>query len=446
VLLADDKAEQQWKLFYDPDAERFCHIPAGRHGEVHWVPVKSLANMLGVLAESRRLLTLDPEKATLWVQRLERVARAITEYQIPVIGYSGDLSSAIEIFARLNQKGKTMGPDELLSALSYRETPGQKTFRLADEIDSVLNDIDAEGFGAVNRTFILRAILAAADLDIYPQNWDRMAKDLQGGHQHTDLRDAVETARTGIISAIEFLRTEGIHSVRQLSYGMQLVALSAFLGIDQNPDPETRFTLARMLWASSFTSWFGSPAQERPLIRELRALAKQRAQVNLLASFDLETPALPMPSQVDQKSARVRALINVLAAQSPRRVDGTVISPKEVGQILLTREAGSLVKIVSSGAELITSPANRVLAVSHKSGTARPWLRAIAPEHRDDVLRSLAIPPDAFSLLEANESERFLQARLAYLDQLEREFMRAKGVTEPKPGAKPAPSPIDTDD
>ena len=403
--------------------------------------------MLGVLAEAKRLMNVDDKMAPTWVPRLERVARSITEYQIPVIGYSGDLSSAIEIFARLNQKGKTMGPDELLSALSYRESPGQKTFRLADEIDSVLADIETEGFGTVNRTFILRAILAAADLDIYPQNWDRMAKDLQGGHQHTDLlRDAVTTARQGILSAIEFLRTEGIHSVRQLSYGMQLVALSAFLGIRNNPDPETRATLARMLWASSFTSWFGSPAQERPLIRELRVLAEKGVSVKALESFDLETPALPIPSQVDQKSARVRALINVLAAQSPRRVDGTTLSSEEVGQLLLTREAGALVKIVSSGAELITSPANRVLAVHPKSGTARPWLRTIAAQHQDDVLRSLAIPPDAFGLLQANEPEKFLQARLAYLDKLERDFMRSKGVTEPKAGARPAPSPIDTDD
>jgi hypothetical protein len=447
VLLADDKAEDRWRLFYDPDTERFCHIPAGRNGEAHWVPVKSLANMLGVLAESRRLMNIDPENSTIWIQRLERVARSITEYQIPVIGYSGDLSSAIEIFARLNQKGKTMGPDELLSALTYRED-GAQGFRLSDQINSLLDDIESTGFGRLNRTFALRAILAAADLDIYSRNWNGLAKDLKNSEKKTQdlLVNAVKEANRGLLAAVKLLDSQGIYSIRQLSYGMQLVALSAFLGVNPEPDLSQREMLLQMLWVSSFTAWFGPPAQERLLIRELRSLASSGKSLQRLNSIDLDSPALPMPSHIDQRSARVRALVNVVVSQGPRRTDGSSLG-KEVGPLLLAREGNPLTRIFTRGPkDLLASPANRVIAVTSEGGAARSWLCSIDPEHRDSVLRSLAIPPEAFRFLETNDAENFLQARLAYLDYLEREFMRSKGVTEPKPGAKPAPSPIDTDD
>jgi hypothetical protein len=446
VLLARPEDEARWQLYYDPKAGRFCHPPPGRDAEPTWVRVANLRNTLSVLQEARRLLELEPKSAPAWVERIERVARAITEYQIPVIGYSGDLNSAIEVFARLNQKGKSMGPDELLSALTYRETEGDE-FRLASRIDELSSDVEGMGFGEVSRTVILRAILVAADLDIYSQDWSRLAKDLRARDKDRDLlAKAIGVARDGLRAAIEFLREEGVLSVRQLPYGMQLVTLSAYLGVNPKPDHAQRAVLSRMLWVSSFSAWFGPPAQERALVRELRALAKSSAAFDSLNSMDLDTPSLPIPSQVDQKSARVRALINVLAAQAPMRPDGSSLG-HDIGPLLLTKEAGALARIFTSGPkDLLASPANRVIAVTNEGGTARPWLRKLDLSVRDDVLVSLAIPPKSFDLLEGNEAAAFLDERMRYLETLEREFMAKKGVTPPKQGAKPAPSPIDTDD
>jgi|GEM_PF-3144630 len=445
VLLAAPDADERWRLFYDPQAERFCHAPYGREPDRSWVRVSSLINALGVLQEARRLLEIYPKEAPHWVEQIERVARAITEYQIPVIGYSGDLSSAIEVFARLNQKGKTMGPDELLSALTYRETDGDE-FRLAKKIDDLVEEVEGTGFGAIDRTFVLRAILAAADLDIYSRDWSHLAKELRKEGKEDVLKRAIDVASNGLLSAVAFLRSEGVLSVRQLSYGMQLVALSAYLGVTPAPRPAQRAVLSRMLWVSSFTAWFGPPAQERALVRELRAFAKAGVDFDTLTSMDLETPSLPMPSQVDQKSARVRALVNVLVAEGPRNVDGTPLGD-QIGPLLLTKEAAGMARIFTRGPkDLLSSPANRVVAVTSDGGTARPWLRKVGPAQRDEVLRSLAIPPESFCLLDDNDAGAFLEKRMGYLDQLEREFMRAHGVTPPKPGAKPALSPIDTDD
>lgn len=446
VLLAQPDDDERWQLYYDPKASRFCHSRPGRTAAPWWVRVASLRSTLGVLQESRRLLEVSKNEAPTWIERIERVARAITECQIPVIGCSGDLDAAIEVFARLNQTGKAMGPDELLSALTYRELDGDE-FRMSSQIDDLVSDVEATGFGAINRTFALRAILAAADLDIYTRDWTKLAKDLRAHDKEEDvIKQAIEVARNGLRSAIEFLRGERILSIRQLSYGMQLVALAAYLGVNPTPSPSQRAVLSRMLWVSSFSAWFGPPAQERALVRELRTLAKSGAEFDSLESIDLETAALPMPSQVDQKSARVRALINVLVAQRPMRVDGTPLGD-EIGPILLTKGAAAMARIFTRGpSELLASPANRVLAVNSDGGTARPWLRKVDPLWRDEVLRGLAVPRDAFALLDENEAGPFLQARMSYLDRIEREFMVAHRVTPPKAGAKPAPSPIDTDD
>lgn len=446
VLLAQPTDDDQWQLYFDPKNSRFRHAAPGRRPEPSWVRVASLINTLGVLQESRRLLESNDKEAASWVERIERVARSITEYQIPVIGYSGDLNSAIEVFARLNQKGKEMGADELLSALTYREADGED-FRLAARIDELVAAVEATGFGSIGRTFVLRAILAAADLDIYSQDWVRLARDLRAKEAEKEvLTEAIGVAHRGLIASVNFLREEGVFSIRQLSYGMQLVALSAYLGVVAEPSPAQRATLARMLWASSFSAWFGLPAQERALIRELRGLALTGGEFERLESFDLETPSLPLPSQVDQKSARVRALVNVLAAQDPLRTDGTRVGDA-IGTLLLTKEAAALARIFTTGPkELLASPANRVISVTAQSGTARPWLKTLEPVLRDRVLLSLGIPPTAFDLLEANQAGPFLEARMTYLDKLERDFMALHGVTPPKQGAKPSPSPIDTDD
>jgi hypothetical protein len=113
----------------------------------------------------------------------------------------------------------------------------------------------------------------------------------------------------------------------------------------------------------------------------------------------------------------------------------------------VTKDAAAIGHIFSSrGGELAASPANRILAVQNKPGLAKNWLRRIDAVQRDEVLLSHAIPPSAARALEGNDAEAFLQLRLKHLDKLERAFMKGHGVTPPKEGARPAPSPIDTDE
>ncbi len=443
VLLAGADAEPRWQMYFDPDAAQggqFCHARANGSTEPRWVPASRLLGTLAVIQEGQRLFLLDPEKAPAWIEKLQRVSRAIAEYRLPIIEYTGDLSSSVEVFARLNKGGKALGPDELMSALLYRGSE----FRLADHIDELLDIAAAEGFGMIGRTVALRAFLAAADQDIYARDWSTLSEQIRDDRSKA-LEPALEEAKLGARRAIHFLRELGVPNTRLLPYGMQLVALSAFFGRNDAPSQVQRELLSRMFWVTSFSGWFGPPAQERALVKELRALSQDRS-ASTLQSVDLDLPALPIPSQLDQRSARVRALLNVMLAEHPRNTKGELLSER-AGGIFLTKEARALSRIFARGDKnLLGSPANRVLAVTDAPGIARPWLCEIPEEVRGDVLRGLAIPPEAFVHLENNDSEAFLAARFAYLDCLERKFMRLRGVSPPKEGAQPAPSPIDTGD
>lgn len=449
ALRAKEDSDREWKVYYDPELRRFCHTKADSSLEPHWVPVSSLTDTLKVLAACRQLLERNAKKARVWIPQIESVARALAQYKIPIIEYAdNDLNSAVEVFSRLNQKGSRITADQLVSALTYREgDDGTSTFRLADHIDNLVKLIETTGFGAIDRTFVLRAVLAAAEMDIYRTNWTSLGKELREQGQQR-LPAAVEETRRGLRRALKFLRSMDVHNHRLLPYGMQLVTLSVFFGRCAQPSQRQAKLLTRWYWASSFSAWFGSsnPSQERWLIEELRDKIAVNPMAQNLETFDLETPALPIPTKFDQRSARVRALVNVMLAQSPLQKNGKPLGAR-AARLLVMKDAAAIGHIFSSrGGELGASPANRILAVRSKPGLAKNWLRRVDAAYRDDVLRSHAIPPSAAKALEDDDAETFLRLRLKHLDKLERAFMEERGVTPPKEGARPASSPIDTDD
>lgn len=165
-----------------------------------------------------------------------------------------------------------------------------------------------------------------------------------------------------------------------------------------------------------------------------------------LQKFNLEIPALPIPAKFDQRSARVRALMNVMLAQGPRKRNGDLLGSR-AARLLVTKDAAAIGHIFSSRRSgLRASPANRILAIQSKPGLAKNWLRRVDAAHRDEVLLSHAIPPSAAKALEDNDADTFLEQRFDHLDRLERAFMKQHGVTPPKEGARPALGAIDTDD
>lgn len=443
----DPEDRGRWEMYYDAATGQFTHWSPPR-GEDAPPPAYIPAHlMLDVLKFWAWADTARDEVDDAAIRRVQEVSRAFQSYRVPIVMFASDeLSVAVESFSRLNRKGRSISQDEMFSALTY-----DGDFHLAAQIDHLQRDMIHDGFGQVDRTLLLRAVLAAADLDIYRTDWSRLG-DKKKKEARRDLPDAVDEAREGLRRARRFLADIGVLNRRMLPYSMQLVALSAFFGRCSTPTEAQRALLIRWFWASSFTGWFGgqNPSRVRALIEELRDRIAAEAAPGRLSSMDLEQSALPTPERFDLRSARVRALLCVLLAREPRRLDGTPLTLAESAALLLERGAESTTRVFATVSDKIlrTGPANRLLDVEpDERGQASNWLRGLAdqgPAMRDAILDSHALPADAFDLLIDGQSDAFLARRMALLGEIERAFFQCVGVV---PGAEgSAQSAIDTED
>jgi hypothetical protein len=77
---------------------------------------------------------------------------------------SANLDDAVTIFARVNQRGRDMTPDQMVSALTFRDK-SEGDFDLATSIDDILDDLREVGFGDLQRRIVLQIILVIAGLD-----------------------------------------------------------------------------------------------------------------------------------------------------------------------------------------------------------------------------------------------------------------------------------------
>jgi hypothetical protein len=284
---------------------------------------------------------------------------------------------------------------------------------------------------------------------MYRTDWSRLGEQVK-----TDTRQrlpkAVEEAECGLKEARAFLQELGVLNARMLPYSMQLVALCAFFGRCSEPTTEQRELLRRWFWSSSFAGWFGTgnPTRVRRLVEELRDRISTEKSPPRLEHMDLDQPALPTPLRFDLRSARVRALVCVLLRRLPRRPNGTQLTLNEAAQLLFERGPGAMSVVCATvkDADLRKSPANRILDVApEEPGQAKNWLLKLDPSLRDEVLESHAVPPDSLGLIQGGNNDAFLQRRMEFFGQLERDFMREVRVTAPTSN-KPALSPIDTDD
>lgn len=461
ILLADepqwsnvgDDDPDRWRLYFDSDANSFAYLGRSGIDSVSLIPVPALLDTVKLFAQAESMMSSVAgdlgarERVLKWVGRAQEIARAIQGYRIPLVEIkTNSLSIAVESFSRLNKKGRSIGQDEMFSALTYEEH-GAKSFHLAAEIDRLQRNMVRSGFGELNRDALLRAVLTAANLDIYRTDWTRLGDQVKQDVR-TQLPEAVNEAESGLASAVSFLVKLGVANARMLPYSMQLVALSAFFGRCPSPTANQLAFLRRWFWVSSFTGWFGqgNAALMRRLVDELRdSVSKDPSPVSL-KNMDLTEAALPVPLRFDMRSARVRVLLCVLLLRKPLKLDGSEFS--DAARVLFDRGSDALATVFAKveSADLRRSPANRILDVAPEiNGQAKNWIVQLAPNVRDRVLSSHAIDPGTYQLVVDGDHDEFVRRRIECISQVEAEFMTREGVTLPRSSA-PALSALDADD
>ena len=444
----DDPDPERWEIWFNADKMEFEHLRAKDHSEVWHFPMRKLIDTFSFLQECQRMLEKGGKNGQRFVKNTQELLRSFLDQQIPVVKIKNtDLSQAVNIFARLNSTGKKISADEMVAAITYNEerTP------LADHIDELAEILTGWGFGKTNRTIILRAILACMGEDIYSTNWSRFDDRKQDDKQdklhdfHKKLDTVIEAAKISVEEAAKFLHEQlGVKHDRLLPYAQQIVVLAAFFYECKNPTQQQQNFLKRWFWVSSFTGWFasGNPSRVSALVKEMRDKISKNPDPQSLDNMRMDEPAQSFPKYFDTRSARTRTWLLMMLELQPCDTKG---DPVEEPWNLVGDYGLSYVAATVKDKDLSSSPANRLLKLNPKDrAQAMNWLITLNPETDGNILASHGVPADKLYLLQEGKRDEFLQERRNHLIDLEKAFMKKKGVALPL-NLTPKPAPIDTD-
>jgi len=444
----EDPDPGRWSLAYNFEHGRFQHAQ-GRNPDGQIFPLNALLDTLRFFKEADRLRGAYPENpgvADGYISEISAVARSFQHYRVPVIRIrQTEASEAVEIFARLNSKGQAMSADQMVSALMYRDTSGPDGFDLGSKIDDIVRVLSEEyDFGEIDRTTVLRAVLANLGEDIYRTDWTRLTT-ARRSEMMPRMAAAAERAEASLVLAVRFLQSEvGVATARLLPYAMQLVLLSAFLDVRPRPSSEQLSLLRQWFWVSSFSGWFGSanPSRINSLVTEFRNSLATQGRLSPLSVFDMAAEALPYPTSFDMRSARTRALLLVLLSLRPRSEDGLEI--EEPWRLIASRGPEAIGHVIPDPPRrLAGNPANRMLRPAHVLGSLRQWIVQMTQAQRWDVLASHGITQGAAFALAVGDLDEFMQERTNHLINSERRFQQQVGVRAA--ARREAASPVDTE-
>lgn len=430
-LAEDARDPEQWDLAFNMENLRFQHGKA-KEDPATLFPLTALLDTLRFFSHAdavRRARADSPEGADDLLAKVSQVARSFQHYRVPVIRIKQTgLSEAVEIFARLNSKGQAMSADQMVSALTYRQLGDQQGFDLAGEIDALVAQLGEQDFGDLDRTTILRAILASIDEDIYKTDWTRLAR-IRRDKMLPELREGVRRTGVSLDKAVSFLKGLGVQTSRLLPYTMQLALISAYFDSQPDPSAEQLRFLERWFWVSSFSGWFGgaNPSRVNSLISEFRRVVSKGIPERL-DNFDMNAMSLPFPISFDMRSARTRTLLLLMLKLRPRSGDGQFVH--EPWRFIAERGPDAVGYVFSDlPSDLKGNPANRMIRPpGAERGQLRPWILAELGAADSTVLRSHGLNEEAVAAIASVNVRSFVEIRQRVLIDYEHRFQHEVGV------------------
>ena len=407
----------KWVLYFDLDKDEFFFRTPTTKVQ-NYIAMDKIINTIDFLAECKRIQDSVPTNAEYYIKKAQKLTQAIVTYKIAITQIKkGDLSSAVEIFSRLNTKGLDMTPDQMLSALTYKE--GVNSFKLADKIDQILNRLIEFNFSEIERIFIFRAIIAASKRDIYGVKLEDLARDSK-----TNLSSIADQCEISIIKAVVFLRTVvKVPSDKLLPYNLQLVFLSEFFYVQPEPSQNQLDELVKWFWYTSYSAWFGgaNSSKIKRGLEDMRSFAtNQNGQV--LSNEEYLSKTVEIPEKFDFRYARIKAFILFLNQLEPIAFndDQTGIQGN-----LIEYGSKALHNIIPNE---INSYANKIIIGPVRSGYVRAELTNSNNLLSPNLLESHAISNDAITALKTGNTSEFLRLRQRRILELESQFIQSFGL------------------
>ena len=413
--------ERAFAVYYDLDLQDFVR---GDPTQKTHVPLWELMDNIPVLDRTQALMptgeAATQEARLKWqaqARDLKAVSTAFQSYRIAVNEIqNAELDTAVNVFTLLNSTGVRISPAELFSALSWRVGVNVATsFDFAGTADAIREQFTT--FDGLDSTTVLRCLLARLGEDIYSTEFSEIVKK-----HGSALTEEAKLVQVTIGRALVFLQKEwGVASNKALPYALQLVLLSEFFRLKEQPTESQRTEILRALWATSYNGSYtiGSSRTFNDAVESVRRFARGTA----LDLKDLgQGRARPLPQNFHPKSARVRAFFLFLKHQRPRRLDDGVEIPFEE---LLQRGLYDTALVIGSKT-YSHRLANRVLLGQTAGAPIRDklvllWSRLSEPIVRD-ILRSHVISDEALLCLVEGQEDMFMEQRERDLREAERSF------------------------
>ena len=416
-----DKLEDwRWWIAYDLRLEQFVHLKdRAKSVPLHLLPLRNVLRTVDFARRTREIAgskDFSESEATSLLNRADAVQRSIRNYRIPLtVLRSGSLDDAVTIFARVNQRGRDMTPDQMVSALTFRDKD-EGDFNIAAAIDDILGELRTSGFGDLERRIILQIILAAADLDFTRPSYERMVNR----DSHAMMRPAVKRARTSLLKSAEFLKGElSLKTSRLLPYASIIVMLAIYFDEIHLTKESVSRTQANLIkkwfWATSFNGWFAgaNTTDLRQAGEMMRALARRDIDSTArFESFFLNRPIRPFPETFDRRSARVRAslLVQMIVGKPREPINGGPIDVSAVFTDVAARDIPYF--FPNQRRPAVSNPANRVILPEGYPRNARGSFLALeSHQNASRILKSHFISDEAFDALKSDDFERFVSLR-----------------------------------
>jgi hypothetical protein len=417
--------EWMWNIYRvlgdTSERSRFTHWKKTTKPPPWYLPMRAMLRTMDFLAWARELQKADklPADIDVLIREAEELAQRIKSYQTSVVRLiGGDLERAVGVFHRLNSSGQSMTPDQMASALTYREGTGES---LADRISALQDSIADTGFGEIASITIYRSILAVAGVDdVQETRWEALAKRVE-----ENLTEAVDATEVALHNAVDFLRQEvRVPLARLVPYNAQIMLLAACFDRAPSLGRPQREELVRWFWATSWSGHFAgaNSTQIRNALREMREFALGRSSL----SFD-DQIARPFPDRFDTRAARVRAYIvwDLIKFPDRRGLDNRPVDAVD----LIAKNNLSAYRSIIPGISQVSHPANKIILPTPARMSAR---RALTEHGNFQIWNSHGITESALWHLKRDNFDQFLTDRTEFLVKREREFMDKFDVRLPE--------------
>jgi len=397
-----------WRIYFDVDTDDFVILKGRKTPKDCYVPLNILLDSFKLLKFQRNIQSLfDKEKI---INKIDYLASSFRNYKIAVVPIStNDLESVTVAFQRINSRGTPMSDIHMINALTWRSN-----FDLTELLSDAKQKLGEVGWEDLDEKIILACCKYALGLDIYKAVAEKTSECLKGNIKV--INDVVSLLKL----VARFLKRKcQIPSPKLIPYNQQVILLLAAFNSNEKPSVQCLEALKKWLWITSYTGFF-SGASDVDLRKEIKKIEKVATNSSHFDSM-VYGPIEPLPKRFDFRSARIKALLLLMAQNNPKDYKGNDIDALN----LLSSEGSSAVPklILESRAESISGPENRIIMGPEQSRK----FNSLLVELDSEVLKSHSIPQRAISHLENNDAVVFLRLRRKSLKTLEKNFIESMG-------------------